>query len=306
MAGLFPVVAFFQRTLGVDQHIGDVLDVADLPLASANLEQRIVGTALDVGRVEEDHTAEMRAPAGGEHPVLALDVMHDRRARPRQQGRNDETHALAAPGRGEAQHMLGPMMAQIGGMPSTQQHAIGVKEPGFADLPFVCPAGGAVGRGSLHLSRPPHGHGDGDNECGDSTGAGDEPAGHKNLVRVGVEREPPPKEGWREVDRPSEEREPGAAKLRLEGELPGCPFGRRPDEAEHGRADHEDLEPENLGRVHGDATPARRRVFEASMNCAGSNGRTRWARNRMNRAHAFTGPAPVSGSGPNRLVRQAP
>jgi hypothetical protein len=30
VAGLFPVVPFLERAFGVDQHVGDVLDVADL------------------------------------------------------------------------------------------------------------------------------------------------------------------------------------------------------------------------------------------------------------------------------------
>ena len=32
-----------QRSFGVDQHVGDVLDVAHLPFAATHLQQRIVG-----------------------------------------------------------------------------------------------------------------------------------------------------------------------------------------------------------------------------------------------------------------------
>jgi hypothetical protein len=42
MAGLLPVVAPLERTFGINQDVGDVLDVADLILAATNLEQRIV------------------------------------------------------------------------------------------------------------------------------------------------------------------------------------------------------------------------------------------------------------------------
>ena len=52
--------------------------------AAADLEQRIVGRRLRVGRIEQEHAAVLGAEAGGELPVLALDVMDDRRARPGQ------------------------------------------------------------------------------------------------------------------------------------------------------------------------------------------------------------------------------
>ena len=60
MAGLLPVVAPLQRALGIDQDVGDVLDVADLPLATTDLQQRIVGGAGGVGRIEQQNAAEPR------------------------------------------------------------------------------------------------------------------------------------------------------------------------------------------------------------------------------------------------------
>jgi hypothetical protein len=53
VARLFPVVPLLQRTFGIDQNVGDVLDVAYLPLPATDLEQRIVGGALRVGRIEQ-------------------------------------------------------------------------------------------------------------------------------------------------------------------------------------------------------------------------------------------------------------
>ena len=38
VARLLPVVAAFQGTLGVDQDIGDILHIADFPLATPNLQ----------------------------------------------------------------------------------------------------------------------------------------------------------------------------------------------------------------------------------------------------------------------------
>ena len=46
MAGLLPMIAPLERAFRIDQDVGDVLDVADLPLAAADLEQRIVGGGL--------------------------------------------------------------------------------------------------------------------------------------------------------------------------------------------------------------------------------------------------------------------
>ena len=77
VAGFFPMVPLFQAAFGIDQDVGYVLDVAHLPLAAANLEQRVVGRGLLVGRIEQQHAAVSGAKAGGELPVLALDVMDD-------------------------------------------------------------------------------------------------------------------------------------------------------------------------------------------------------------------------------------
>ena len=43
MTGLLPMVPLVERAFGVDQDVGDVLDVANLPLPAPDLEQRIVG-----------------------------------------------------------------------------------------------------------------------------------------------------------------------------------------------------------------------------------------------------------------------
>jgi hypothetical protein len=38
VTGLFPVIAPFERALGVDQDVGDVLDVAHLGVAAPDLQ----------------------------------------------------------------------------------------------------------------------------------------------------------------------------------------------------------------------------------------------------------------------------
>jgi hypothetical protein len=76
--GLFPMVALLQRAFGIDQNVRDVLHVAHFMRAAPYLQQRVVGRRLRIGRVEQQAMAETAAPAGGDLPVLALDVVDDR------------------------------------------------------------------------------------------------------------------------------------------------------------------------------------------------------------------------------------
>ena len=124
VAGLLPVVAALQRAFRIDQHVGDVLDVADFPFAAAHLEQRIVGGGRRIGRVEQQHAAMPGAKAGGQRPVLALDVVDDGRARPGQQRGDDEADALAGPRGREAEHMLRTVVAEIVAIQLSEHDAV--------------------------------------------------------------------------------------------------------------------------------------------------------------------------------------
>ena len=81
--------------------------------------------------------------------------MDDRRARPGQKRRHDEADAFAGSGWGEAQHMLGTVVAQIGAVPLAEQNAVMLQQPGASDLPGFGPARRAVGRDFL-TSRARH------------------------------------------------------------------------------------------------------------------------------------------------------
>src|SRR3546814_7179556 len=72
MAGLFPVIAPFERALGVDQDVGDVLDITDLVHAPPDFKERIVARRADVGRIEQEAVREALPPAGRQVPVLAF------------------------------------------------------------------------------------------------------------------------------------------------------------------------------------------------------------------------------------------
>src|SRR5690348_13318400 len=97
---------------------------------------------------------------------------------------------------------------------------------------------------------------------------------------ISIVGEPPPEECGRLVYRPAERGEPGAPEQGLEGELPGGPLRRRPHEGEHGSADEKNLDPKNLGRVHGETRSAASRRADASSDCEGSSGWTQWRSNR--------------------------
>jgi hypothetical protein len=43
------VIPPLERPFRIDQHIGNVLDVAHLPFAAADFQQRVVGRALGAG-----------------------------------------------------------------------------------------------------------------------------------------------------------------------------------------------------------------------------------------------------------------
>ena len=49
MAGFLPVIPSLERPFGIDENVSDILRVADLVVAFADLEQRIVGGALRAG-----------------------------------------------------------------------------------------------------------------------------------------------------------------------------------------------------------------------------------------------------------------
>ena len=154
--------------------------------------------------------------------------------------------------------MLRAMVAKIGASPTAEQNAIRTKETRPANLARLRPARGPVGRDLLRLAGAPDRHCDRHREGSDTASTRNEAASDEDLVGVGVVGKPPPEEGRRLIDRPAEEHEPGTAKLRLEGELPSCPLCCRPDKDEDGSADEKDLDPENLGRVHGDQRPSER------------------------------------------------
>jgi hypothetical protein len=77
VAGLLPVIAAFERAFGIDQHVGDVLDIADFGHAAPDFQQGVVCRRVGIRRIERQNPAELRAETGCQVPVFALDVMDD-------------------------------------------------------------------------------------------------------------------------------------------------------------------------------------------------------------------------------------
>ena len=94
-ARLLPMIAPLQRSFRVDQDVGDVLHVADFGRSFAHFKQRVVAGGVWIGRIEQQAMGELRPPSRRELPVLALDVVYDRRRGPGQQRRQDKADALA-------------------------------------------------------------------------------------------------------------------------------------------------------------------------------------------------------------------
>src|SRR6516164_10730394 len=93
MTCLFPVVAAFERAFGINENVGNILRVTYLAVAFADLEQRIIGSARRIGRIEQKHGPKPCTPTGGQLKILAFDVVDDRRIRPRQERWDDKADA---------------------------------------------------------------------------------------------------------------------------------------------------------------------------------------------------------------------
>src|SRR6267154_2417750 len=127
---------------------------------------------------------------------------------------------------------------------------VGPKKSRAPNLLYVGPPRRAIRRHVLGFLRAPDREDDGNSHGCDPTSCGDAPALNENLRCVGVELEPPDKEGERLIDRPAPDHEPGRPELRLESQAPGGPFGRRPEKGDHDHRHEEQLAPEDFGCRH--------------------------------------------------------
>ncbi|MGX1345835.1 hypothetical protein AB7M73_011095 [Bradyrhizobium japonicum] len=102
MTGLLPMVPLVERALGVDQDIGDVLDVTNLPFPAPHLEQWIVRSGLWIGWVEQENSTMPRAKTGRQLPISPL--MSCTMAEPGQASNEGTTKPTPLPDRVGAKH----------------------------------------------------------------------------------------------------------------------------------------------------------------------------------------------------------
>src|SRR5688572_7610403 len=134
---------------------------------------------------------EFRPPAGSQLPVLALDVVNNRRAGPGQKRRNHEAHALARASRRKSHDVLRPVMAQIAIFQLAEKDPCRPKKPYLFDLPPRGPARGAVCRDQTALPCPPKRAGNGGGASHEATGCSHRTGLVENLRCISLELEPP-------------------------------------------------------------------------------------------------------------------
>ena len=184
------------------------------------------------------------AEAGGEGPVLALDVVDDGGARPGQQRGHDEADALAGTRGREAQNVLGAVMAEIRPIQLTKHDAVWPEQAGRLHFGRRRPPGGTIGLDVLRFARWPDGHTDGDRDRDESARCRDARALDEHRRGVGVLGIPPPEKGRGKIDRHAgRQLEPGLSQFRLESESPRRPLCRGPDRDKHDQTDDDNLAP---------------------------------------------------------------
>lgn len=149
---LAPMVAE-ALALGVDEDGGDVLRVADLVLrAQADLLEGVVRGDAGFGArgVEAEHemACVLLPPAGGERPGFALRVVDHDGIGPAEERRENEADALAAPGRGEREDVLGS------GVPEVVECALGILPPADVDAGGLARRAEEAGALDLRPGRP--------------------------------------------------------------------------------------------------------------------------------------------------------
>ena len=152
-------------------------------------------------------------------------------------------------------------MTQVVALILAEHHTVRAEKAGGTDFPILGPACGTVGGDVLCLPRPDDRHEDGGGDGDEAARRRDERAFDEDRRRIGIEREPPPKEGRRIVDRPAGQIEPRVAELRLEAEAEGNPLRRGPGHYQDNGEDDGDLAPEYSASTH-----------------KGSNRQKRWSR----------------------------
>lgn len=105
--------------------------------------------------------------------------------------------------------MLGAVVSQIGSVKPAENDTIVAEKTRGLDLIRLGPASRAEGTHVLGFARPVNRHEDGDSDRDESTRSRNTGALQKDVWRVSIEKEPPPEESRRRIDRQADQREPG-------------------------------------------------------------------------------------------------
>ena len=152
--GILPV-AFLRAVLaGTDDHVGDVLGVADITRREqTHLAQRIesrAGLLLNRRKLEAE-MALLAAKPRRLRPVLTFDVIDHGALFPSQQRRDHQADAFAAPRWREGENVFGTVVAEVIQSvsalrtPAADVHAVPCgQQPGVADIVLVGPSRGAM------------------------------------------------------------------------------------------------------------------------------------------------------------------
>ena len=223
----------------------------------ADFKQRIIVRRSRICRVEQQAMRETLPPAGGQLPVLALDVMNDGRAGPAEKGRDDQPDTFARTGRGEHHDVLRPVMTQILRAEAAEEDAARGEQPGAAHIARRGPSRGAVGRDVALLARSPQRARDGGATPYKTARTGDCARRVEDMRRIGIEMEPPAEQRPRLIDGTAQSDEPRQSELRLIGERRCRPLRREPDARHHDGEHNDDLTEKQFGGSHAGLSPAR-------------------------------------------------
>src|SRR5690349_3651837 len=168
------------------------------------------------------------APAGGQCPIFALDVVNDRGLGPAQERRKHQADTLAGSGWCDEEDMLGPVVAQVAVLKQAEDDASPGEETRSLYIGGIRPASRAIGR-RLFMAGSPGGSPDGDSGGGNAAEGGERTGAGKDVWGLSSKGDPPRKElpGW--VYSQAQSLEPGLTERWLVGQHGRGPLRGGPD-----------------------------------------------------------------------------
>lgn len=146
--------------------------------------------------------------------------------------------------------MVRAIMAKVGALRLTKEHAGRFQQAGLAQVPAFRPPRRAEGRDPLVPPGPEDGSRYRDYDGGNAARAGDQPAPVEHIRRIGIEGIPPAEKSPGHIDRHVQDDEKRLAQPRRPAERPSRPFGRAPERHQDDKQDEDDLPGEVRAMFH--------------------------------------------------------